>query len=412
MFKKLRIRLTIFNLLIISLILLLIAFFAFIGSPRNDSNSVNQNMLDAALSGSVPQKDKRQLNQLHNGQGGLIYMRVDINGDIVDSSTQIALDTTTLQTLAEILQKQTAYSGNVNVDSIGEFVYLRVIFDPEQGQVLVLQEVIGTGASLFAFISRIGPVMGASLILVFLASLSISAKALVPIKKAWEKQVEFTADASHELRTPLSVMQINLEAATDEPDATIREKRQWLDNVYTETRHMAKLVDDLLTLSRSDTGQQTLCKTTFALDEALLETVLRMKPYAQRENLIIQDDVEKGIVFTGDRERMKQLVVILLDNAIKYSVPPATINISAKKAGRNIEITVADTGEGIETEQIGKIFDRFYRVDKSRTQEKGGSGLGLSIAKWIVVEHHGDISVTSTQEVGTKFTVILPTNKS
>ncbi len=411
MFKKLRIRLTLFNLLIISIILTVIGVFAFMGSPRNDPNSVSHEMLDAALSGDVPRQEKRQPGQLHSKQGGLIYLLVNNDGEIEKFSTQITMEQEALQSLADIVLKQSENSGKITNSTADEFLFLRMILDPSKGQVIVLQEVIGISESLIAFLSRIGLFAVGSLLLVFIASLSITERALIPIKKALEKQIEFTADASHELRTPISVIQTNLEAAMGEPNATIHEQMRWLENIRYETLRMAKLVDDLLTLSRSADIHKTLNKTTFALDEALLEATLPMLPYAQNEGIIIKHNIEENITFTGDRERLKQLAVILLDNAVKYSTAPGKILISAKTVGHVVKITVKDSGEGIAESQIEKIFDRFYRVDKSRSREKGGSGLGLAIAKWIVDEHNGSIVVTGTVGVGTQFTITLPTDE-
>ncbi len=411
MFKELRIRLTFFNLLIISLILTVIGVFAFMGSPRNDPNSVSHEMLDAALSGRVPRQDKRQPGQLHSRQGGLIYLLLNNEGKIERVSSQITMEQEPLRALADTVLKQSENSGKITNSTADEFLFLRVILDPSKGQVIVMQEVIGIGESLLAFLSRIGLFVVGSLMLVFIASLSITQRALIPIKKAWEKQIEFTADASHELRTPISVIQTNLEAAMDEPNATIQEQMRWLENICYETKRMAKLVDDLLTLSRSAGVQKTLNKTTFALDEALFEATLPMMPYAQNEGIIIEHNIEENISFTGDRERLKQLAVILLDNAVKYSTSPGSILISAKVLGHAVKISVRDNGEGIEESQIEKIFDRFYRVDKSRSREKGGSGLGLAIAKWIVEEHNGEIAVTGTPGVGTRFTITLPTDE-
>lgn len=405
MFKKLRIRLTLFNLLIISTIIALMASFAFIGSQRKKINTPTQEMLDTALNGGVDENESRSMSQLHVGEGGLVYILVK-DGKITARSSQIALKSEDFARLATIVATQQNSSGTITDGAGNEYTYLRMILDPTKGETIVLQQVVSVWVSLVAFLSRIGFILLGCIALVFLASLSITQRALVPIKKAWEKQIEFTADASHELRTPLAVIQTNLEAAMDEPKATIQDKKRWLKNIEAETNSMTRLVDDLLTLSRGDSNQKTLEHEVFSLDEALLEAIIPMLPYAKTAGMEVHIDIAKDISFVGDRGRIKQLVVLLVDNAIKYS-GGTDIMISAGKLGKHVEIIVSDNGEGIAKEDLDKLFDRFYRADKARTRECGGSGLGLSIAKWIAEEHGGKITVVSNPQNGTSFKVIF-----
>ncbi|MCX8128847.1 MAG: HAMP domain-containing histidine kinase [Clostridia bacterium] len=245
------------------------------------------------------------------------------------------------------------------------------------------------------------------LVFVFFGSLFISGRVIVPIKKAWQKQVDFTADASHELRTPLAVIQTNLELVMGNPDETVESQNKWLENMLNESKRMSKLIDDLLTLSRSDANQQTLEMNRFMLDEALHEAVDPYKPIAAAQGMTLEHNSLSGVEFIGDRNRIKQLIIILIDNALKYTGNGGRIEVVMKRRDKHVEIAVEDTGVGIEKEHLSRIFDRFYRVDKARSRNKGGSGLGLAIAKWIVDEHKGQIKVESTPGKGTRFTVLL-----
>jgi len=243
--------------------------------------------------------------------------------------------------------------------------------------------------------------------MVYIGSLILSKIAIRPIQAAWQKQLDFTADASHELRTPITVIQTNLDLVMDSPDETVESQMKWLKNIEAENMRMAKLVEDLLTLSRADTDQPMLEKEIFMLDEAVSETILPFEPIASEKNIELNVVVNNQVAYHGDRKRIKQLLVILLDNALHYT-DSGTVTVDLARDEKEIIITVSDTGHGIEAEHLNKIFDRFYRVSKTKTLNQDGAGLGLSIAKWIAKEHGGQIQATSIIGVGTSFVIHLP----
>ena len=174
---------------------------------------------------------------------------------------------------------------------------------------------------------------------------------------------------------------------------------------------MANLVDNLLLLARTDSQQLQLNKETFSLNLALNEALEPFRPVATQQGINLKNNLSTPINFYGDRNLIKQVVVILLDNAIKYTPWGGNIELKLIDQTNNIEFSVTDTGEGIDPEHLGKIFERFYRVDKARSRQGGGTGLGLAIAQWIVSEHHGEITVASTTGQGSSFRVILPKTK-
>lgn len=230
----------------------------------------------------------------------------------------------------------------------------------------------------------------------------------MPIQRSWEKQTQFVSDASHELRTPLSVIQTHLELLFRHPTNTIEEECATIYKSLTEVKRLSKLVQDLLTLARSDSNEQLINQELFSMDELLRHIVEQFEPIADMKDIKIEDEIEKNIIYFGDKDRIHQLLVILLDNALKYSDLNGKITIFSKKEGSSLRINIEDTGTGIPDKDLPFIFDRFYRSDKARTKATGGTGLGLSIAKWIVEAHGGQISAESRFHKGSQFIIKLP----
>ncbi|XJZ25645.1 sensor histidine kinase [Bacillota bacterium Lsc_1132] len=249
---------------------------------------------------------------------------------------------------------------------------------------------------------------GAGLLLSILVGFFLATKALVPIQKSWEKQAQFIADASHELRTPLSVIQTHLELLFRHPANTIEQESETIFKSLSEVKRVNKLVADLLTLARSDSNEQLLHRQYFSISELLHLIVEQFTPIAEMKEVQIVDNIDPQLAFYGDKERLHQLFVILLDNALKYTGTKGKIEIGCRREGNALSIIVEDNGIGISDADKPHIFDRFYRSDKSRSRAEGGAGLGLSIAKWIVEAHHGHISVESRREIATRFIIKLP----
>ncbi|ASS74585.1 hypothetical protein CIG75_05975 [Tumebacillus algifaecis] len=248
-------------------------------------------------------------------------------------------------------------------------------------------------------------------VLTILAGFFLAGRALVPIRISWEKQQQFVADASHELRTPLAVIQSQTELLFRHPDRTIQEESEKISNVYKETRRMKKLVGDLLTLARSDSNQMEIERKPLQLDRLLADVSWQFAQMAELKEIKLTTELQPGLHLEADEARLRQLLVILLDNALKYTSEAGQVHVACHRASHGAELVVQDTGEGIDAEDLPFVFDRFFRGDKSRTSSDGGTGLGLSIAKWIVEAHHGKIRVESVLGRGTTFTVFLPAKK-
>ncbi|MDF2536244.1 MAG: two component system histidine kinase [Bacillales bacterium] len=254
----------------------------------------------------------------------------------------------------------------------------------------------------------IGNIVGA--IVVVGVGYYLSGRALIPINQAWEKQQQFVSDASHELRTPLTVIQSRSDLLLREPSATIEEKILDVSAISKETRRLSKLVTNLLTLARSDSNQIELTKIDFRLDELINEIVEQFVDIAEFQEKELTLDATEGLEFFGDKEKIHQLMIILIDNALKFTSAKGNIRITCYEIGNQIQINVSDTGRGINPECLPRIFDRFYQGDMSRTNTDG-TGLGLSIAQWIVEKHAGKIQVESVLGEGTIFNISLPKSK-
>ncbi|MBP2633285.1 MAG: integral rane sensor signal transduction histidine kinase [Firmicutes bacterium] len=248
-----------------------------------------------------------------------------------------------------------------------------------------------------------------ALILATIAGYLMAGRAIVPIKTAYEKQRQFTADASHELRTPLSVVMSSIDVLQNDSSQTSPFIKQVIEDMKDETKRMAKLVADLLAIARNDSYGISIIKQKFDVIEIIEQVIRNMKPLAESKNVKLYFAKQPMLEIYADMERIKQLLVILVDNAIKYTPENGVVTIKAgySSDGKKIKLMITDTGIGIPKEDQLHIFDRFYRVDKARSRESGGAGLGLSIAKGIVGLHGGEISIESNVGNGSNFIVVL-----
>ena len=221
---------------------------------------------------------------------------------------------------------------------------------------------------------------------------------------------EFTLHASHELKTPLTIMRGELETALRRPDCP-PPQREFLANLLDEVQRLAKIVDGLVLLSKADAGQLVLHKDAVSFDELLRDSFADTQVLAQPFGITVSLSRCDPVVVQGDRHRLRQLLLNLSDNAIKYNQPAGRVEMSLARDGDAIELKIRNTGPGIPPEKLPRVFDRFFRCDPSHSSEIEGCGLGLTIAQWIVLAHGGAIDVTSEPGQLTTFTVRLPLGK-
>ena len=236
-------------------------------------------------------------------------------------------------------------------------------------------------------------------------SILLARWAVKPVDRAWQQQKQFVSDASHELKTPLTVIISNAELLLGQ-DSLLEEESRFAENILSSSRKMRNLTEGLLELSRADNGQVKKNFTELSLSRLAEEAVMPFEPVMFEQGMELRSRIESGITCLGNELYLRQVVDILLDNARKYSAP-GIVALELKRTGRTTcLLTVANPGEPIPKEEQERIFDRFYRSDKARTQN-GSFGLGLSIAKSVVQEHGGRIWVESNR-TGNRFCVELP----
>ncbi|ALQ66334.1 sensor histidine kinase [Bacillus thuringiensis] len=409
MFQKTRIRLTIINSLVFIILIGVLGSIIYSYTYKRIYNEVDQSIKMIAqyrgkLDVKVPPRKRMENIQIGDPRVTEITWKgetVEIVGDnrkfraIFEENLE-RFSPKKLETLQDI-EVQGRYFRTFSFQKNGEIVQIVRDITAEEGMLNTLFLILVIGCSIGS-VCAIG-------IGFFLAG-----RALVPIQNSWEKQQQFVSDASHELRTPLAVIQSKTDVLFQSPSATIEEKAMDISTISKECRRLSKLVSNLLLLARSDSNQIEMDKKTFELDKLLEEIVAPYKEIAsyQEKEMILK--VERGVSFMGDRERIHQMIVILLDNAMKYTNGGGQIQIDCTQTSSSIRIQVKDDGIGVKEEDIPKLFDRFYQGDKARSTSEG-AGLGLSIANWIVEKHYGKILVESKWGEGTCFEVIFPKNQ-
>jgi signal transduction histidine kinase len=289
-------------------------------------------------------------------------------------------------------------------------VYVRPI-ETFQGRTLYLQVARSTEPERQALRQLLTILVvggGAGLVLAMAGGFWLSGRALTPIRTAMDKQKEFVADASHELRTPLALIRANAEILKRDSGKPIDENIASVDDIIHETDRLAALVGQMLTLARADTNQPPPQFVPVDLNDLARDAAREMRLLADPRDISIEVQADGETIVSGDPLRLRELITILLDNSLKYSEEGAAVTVRLHPDSGRAVLAVSDTGRGIPPEAVPKLFDRFYRADKARSREMGGSGLGLSIAKWIADVHKGTIGIESAPGKGTTVTVGLP----
>ena len=340
----------------------------------------------------------------------LIYIVRDENGNITnkenigrfyeDYITDITFDKENINQIYLTSIDNTYFYRGINVQSVsaetGETKYIQILVnvDGENQSVENVLRILLIATIIFIFISII-------------ISFILSNKTLKPIIEAWNRQTEFVQNASHELRTPLTIIQAKQELLLQEPNKKIIDKSKDITVCIKETRRLSKLVKELMILARADSNKLDLEKEVFNLDSLIKEV---SEPYIemarlQHKNVTLNLNSVKDL--NADKNKITELLIIILDNAIKYTGENDKIDIyTYNKEGKTF-IEIADTGIGISKDAMKRIFERFYREDKARSRQTGGNGLGLAIAQTIVQAHNGSIKLVHNEPKGTKVVIKL-----
>lgn len=278
--------------------------------------------------------------------------------------------------------------------SEGEEIYIQLLANVD-GEVATINNMTDTllvGSLIIIGIAIIG-------------SYILSKMTLKPIMESYKKQTEFVQNAAHELRTPLTIIQAKQELLLQEPESKIIDKSEDINIMLKETKRLTKLIKELMVLAMADSNELKMHKEKTNVDNLIKEIIIPYKDFAEMQEKEIILDLNYGKEANIDRNKINQLLVIILDNAIKYTAEKDKITVKTYSKEGKCVIEVADTGIGISKEAAKHVFDRFYREDKARSREKGGTGLGLSIAHTIVKLHGGNIKITSNEPKGAKIII-------
>ncbi|GGA29629.1 sensor histidine kinase [Paenibacillus physcomitrellae] len=331
-------------------------------------------------------------------------LRTDSQWNITDTNSRYDMDEDFYQSVVQIASAHPKDSGRFTLSGT-RWAY--GVFKSPTGYDLIFMEVSSQQKILTNLIYTFSAVAVVMLIVIYFVSRYFAGRSIAPVKEAFDRQKLFIADASHELKTPLAVINTNADVLLANREDTIENQVKWVQHIKSETERMKTLTNDLLYLTEMDEARARAIQVPFDLSEALESLILTMEPVIFEKNLSLDYRLEPGLTVTGSSEQMKQVAMILLDNAVKYAGSKGSIEVQLGRQKGHILLAVSNTGPGIPPEHLDKIFDRFYRVDASRSRQKGGYGLGLAIAKSIVEQHRGKIYARSTPNETTTFYVQL-----
>ncbi|MEF3302204.1 sensor histidine kinase [Paenibacillus sp. GYB003] len=281
-----------------------------------------------------------------------------------------------------------------------------VVVDENKYSITFL-DVTETNRTLVQLLTSLLLVGFATLIVIVIVSLYFANRAIKPIREAWDKQKQFVTDASHELKTPLSIIHANCDALEANRDDTIRNQMKWLGYIRIGTDRMAKLVNDMLTLAKTEDARSIVRKVPVHVSKEVEDAIRSMEAAAALKRIRLTRSIEPNIVANGEPDCIRQIVAILFDNAIKYADSEGWIEMSLVRKNRHVTFTISNSGPGIAGQDVPKVFDRFFRADRSRTHADGSYGLGLSIAKSIVDRLGGEIRVSSIENEFTTFSFTI-----
>ncbi len=329
--------------------------------------------------------------------GRFFYAKVDKSGDITELNVDMMFDFSADNANGYVTA---ALSSDGEKGSVDEFLYISV--EKDYGRILVFAE-RSIEMGIIEDLTRISMWVAGIAGVILLGLSAFFAKWMVkPVRTALDKQRRFISDAGHELKTPLTIIGANADVLGSEIG-----DNQRLDFIKSQLGMMNRLVGDLLSLARMDESRQKPVHARFDLSGLTLNTALEFECQAFEEGKEYLYNIDEEINYIGDENQIKQLISILLDNAVKHSEINGKIEVSLKREGSRPRLSVYNTGIGIEGKERAKVFERFYRSDVSRSRETGGYGIGLSIAKMITDAHKAAISVSGEYGKWVRFDVTL-----
>lgn len=401
MLKNLKRKFIVTNMLLVGIVLLVVFIFICTTTYNNQMKEINRTL-------------KQPITSRYESEGKLGYMTsiiVVTDEDANIYQTYVRGASMEKGSLAIAVSEAVAHDENK-----GKIGSLSLFFEKKalnNGQIIVVfVDASRMDQIVWSTIVTSGITFIIAMVIVYFISMFIASLAIKPVQQSWKQQKRFVADASHELKTPLTVILANNEILRGKKDKTIAEEKQWIDSTIEEAKHMKKLVEDMLFLAKNDSADIRVEKTEVNISELAEGDMLQFEPVAYEAGVTLDSKIDEDFKLIADGTQMKQLLHILIDNGIKYATSEVEPKVQLEIANnQRKEIIVRNTCKEIPKEQIDHLFDRFYRGDAARTRVEldsdvaayglgGGYGLGLAIAKTIVENHNGTISVKSDKTAG------------
>lgn len=418
MIKKLRRKFILTNMLLVSLVLVIV-FAALVGYNYQRLTSQSLNSMRMALKWDdgtpppfvvgqgIPNHPEEEFGE--NPRFSMVPVFVVVLDD--DGAPVDVTGGSNIEVSSQVVSQAVAAVGGEDMGRVAglDLRYLRTV-DREGVTRIAFADMSWEWSSLWPLV-RSSLLIGAlALVGFYLISLFLSGLALRPIQRAWEQQQRFVADASHELKTPLTVILTNTGILLAHRRDSVESQLKWVEYIRDEAQRMQGLVMDLLFLAKGDNLHQDSAKPQpVDLSEQCWSALLPFEPVAFEAGVAMDSQVEPNLLVSGHADQLRRLVTILVDNAVKYAEKGGGVSVRLERGEKaTARLTVQNAGPAIPPEHLEHLFERFYRSDDSRARSSGGYGLGLAIAKSITDNHHGTISVRSTEGEGTVFVVKLP----
>jgi signal transduction histidine kinase len=426
LFRRIRIQLTLWYTGVLAAALLILGIALYLGVSHALLSPIDDGLHGYAQ--SLASDVQGDLNFLQTCQGAdtgpfgdAVLRSVHGNGALAacygQNGTYVPLTDTTGQILAlrdPALASAASQSGSATatVDTGRPFGRMRLYAVLVPGVPLTVVETaaqVGPQLDALRTLLTLLSIMGVIALAIAAAGGSFLAdKALAPARIAYARQRDFIADASHELRTPLTMLRADAEVLLRSRTRLDPEDAEIVEDIVAETAHMSALADNMLNLARLDSGEMPLEQEVVDLTALAAEIGRRMSALAAGRGLSVQLDQGEPVLVVADRLLLEQTILILVDNAVKYNQHGGEVAIRVARQGDRAVLTVRDTGIGIAAEHLPHLGERFYRVDKARSREMGGAGLGVSIARSIARRHGGTLELMSSPGEGTTATLSLP----
>ena len=408
MIRKLQIKFVAMCMLLVTAVLAVVFVAVFVSAKQN-IEIISHQVLERVMQDDTP-NSRPDLGPNRDGEELLLpYFTVnlwDSNGiyrAFVTGGTYANLqDTAELEAILSDCLRQSQPEGTIRSYGLRYMrqdygLYQRIAFVDMSMEQATLQELMGSYLQIGL----------AALILLLGVSILLARWATRPVARAWRQQRQFLSDASHELKTPLTVILSNAELLEAAPLDS--RPARWADNIHSEAKQMKSLVEEMLTLARADNAVPTAVMGSVSLSDLATDCVLAFEPVAFEAGKPLESDISPDVAVTGDADKLRQLIGVLLDNAIKYGRAGGTITLTLRRTDRQARLTVSNPGDPIPPDQLSRLFERFYRADASRG-EQSGFGLGLPIAAAIASEHKGTLKAES-DPASTRFLFTMPLKK-